>query len=166
MIIRLSSVPRVLSPYQCGFRKCHSTEWTLCASWIQSEGTNDQGQLTGAVFINLRKAFDTVNHKVLLSNLRGLGVMHREDEWFRNYLHNRTQVMEFQGVPSPADPVSVVVSQGSILGPLFFILYLNDLPSAVVECSVHHVRRRYCPIFLSSLSVYYRGYLSEGDSSH
>ena len=96
----------------------------------------DQGQLTGAVFIDLRKAFDTVNHKVPLSNLRGLGVMHREHEWFRNYLHNRTQVMEFQGVSSPADPVSVVVSQASISGPLFFILYLNDLPNAVVECSV------------------------------
>ena len=58
----------------------------------------NQGRLTGAVFIDPRKAFDTVNHEVLLSKLRGLGVMHREHEWFRNYLHNRTQVVEFQGV--------------------------------------------------------------------
>ena len=96
----------------------------------------DQGQLTGAVFIDLRKVFDIVNHEVLLSKLRGFGVMHREHEWFRNYLHNRTQVVEFQGMSSPAEPVSVGVPQASILGPLFFILYLNDLASVVVECGV------------------------------
>ena len=93
----------------------------------------DQGWLTGAVFIDLRKAFDTVNHEVPLSKLRGLGVMHREHEWFRNYLYNRTQVVEFQGVSSTAEPVSAVVPQGSILGPLLFILHLNGLPSAMVE---------------------------------
>ena len=108
----------------------------------------DQGQLTGAVFIDLRKAFDTVNHEVLLSKLRGFGVMHREHEWFRNYLHNRTQVVEFQGVSSTAKPISVGVPQAYILGPLFFILYLNDLPSVVVECSV--LMYADCPIFLSS----------------
>ena len=93
----------------------------------------DQGRLTGAFFIDLRKAFDTVNHEVSLSKLRGLGLMHRKNEWFRNYLHNRTQVVKFQGVSSTAEPVSVGVPQGSILGPLLFILHLNDLPSAVVE---------------------------------
>ena len=93
----------------------------------------DQGWLTGAVFIDLRKAFDTVNHEVLLSKLRGFGVMHREHEWFWKYLHSRTQVVEFLGVSSTAEHASVGVPQGSISGPLLFILHLNDLPSAVVE---------------------------------
>ena len=52
----------------------------------------DQGRLTGAVFIDLRKAFDTVNHEVLLNKLRGLGVLDGEHEWFRNYLLNRTKL--------------------------------------------------------------------------
>ena len=96
----------------------------------------DQGRLTGAVFIDPHKAFETVNNEVLLSKLQGLGVMHREHEWFRNYLHNRTQVVGFQCVSSTAEPVSVGVLQGSILGLLLFVLHLNDLPSAVVECNV------------------------------
>ena len=60
-------------------------------------------RLTGAVFIDLRKAFDSVNHEVLLNKLRGLGVLGGEHEWFRNYLQNRTQIVEFQGVPSAAE---------------------------------------------------------------
>ena len=69
----------------------------------------DQGRLTGAVFMDLRKAFDTVNHEVLLNKLRGLGVLDGEHEWFRNQLQNRTQFVEFQGVSSAAESVSVGV---------------------------------------------------------
>ena len=94
----------------------------------------DQGRSTGAVFIDLRKALDTVNHEVLLNKLQGLGVMLREHEWLKNYLHNRTQAVEFQGVSSIAQPVSVGGTNRH--RQLLFILHLNDLLSAVVECSV------------------------------
>ena len=96
----------------------------------------DQGQLTGAVFIDLRKAFDSIDHDVLLNKISRLGVRHRELQWFKNYLHDRTQVVEFQGVTSAAESVIAGVPQGSILGPLLFILHLNDLPKAVIKCSV------------------------------
>ena len=96
----------------------------------------DQGCLTGAVFINLRKAFDTVRHGLLLDKLSNLGVGDRELKWFKDYLRDRTQAVEFQGVLSDPEGVAVGVPQGLILGPLLFILHVNDLPDAAVQCSV------------------------------
>ena len=96
----------------------------------------DQGQLTGAVFIDLRKAFDTVDHAVLLDKLSNLGIGNKEHGWFTDYLSNRTQVVEFQGVTSTPEAISVGVPQGSILGPLLFILHINDLPEVVSECNI------------------------------
>ena len=89
---------KILSPYQCGFRKCHSTEFAALSFSDNIRRNMDQGQLTGAVFIDLRKAFDTVDHAVLLDKLSNLGIVDKEHGWFTDYLSNRTQVVEFQGV--------------------------------------------------------------------
>ena len=86
----------------------------------------DQGQLTGAVFIDLRKAFDTVDHAVLLDKLSNLEILDKEHGWFTDYLSNRTQVVEFQGITSAPEAISTGVPQGSILGTLLFILHIND----------------------------------------
>ena len=126
----------ILSPYQCGSRKCHSTEFAALSFADTIRRNIDQGQLTGAVFIDLRKACDTVDHDVLLDKFSAMGVIGPEYEWFTDYLRNRTQVVEFHGVTSNPEDVSIGVPQGSILGSLLFILHVNDLPEAASECSI------------------------------
>ena len=127
---------KILSPYQSGFRKRHSTKFAALSFSDNIRRNMDQGQLTGAVFIDLRKAFDTVDHTVLLIKLSNLGILDKEHGWFTDYLSNRTQVVEFQGVTSTPEAISTGVPQGSILGPLLFILHINDLPEVVSECNI------------------------------
>ena len=126
----------ILSPFQCGFRKCHSTEFAALSLADTIRRNMDQGMLTGAVFIDFRKAYDSVNHDLLLQKLSYMGVLDKELAWFKDYLHDRTQVLDFQGVSSDPEPISIGVPQGSILGPLLFILHVNDLPNVMNCCSM------------------------------
>ena len=74
----------ILSPFQCGFRKCHSTEFAALSLADTIRRNMDQGMLTGAVFIDFRKAFDTVNHDLLLQKLSYMGVLDKELAWFKD----------------------------------------------------------------------------------
>ena len=93
--------------------------------------------MTGAVFIDFRKAFDSMNHSLLLKKLYALGIVDQEHEWFTDYLKGRTQVVGLQGAFSDAESVCVGVPQGSILRSLLFELHVNDLnlplPASVVR---------------------------------
>ena len=127
---------KMLSPYQCGFRKSYSTELTALCLADTIRWNIDLGQMTGAVYIDLRKAFDTVDHNLLLRKLSYIGVTNWELDWFMDYSRNRTQVVDYQGVLSNPEEVSIGVPQGSILGPLLFILHVNDLSQVVTKCSI------------------------------
>ena len=98
---------------------------TLFTDLIRKEA--DGGKATGAVFIDLTKAFDTISHSVLLEKLSCYGIQDNELNWFTDYLFLRKQLVQFKGVLSEPNPVFTGVPQGSILGPLLFLIHFNDV---------------------------------------
>ena len=96
----------------------------------------DKSLMTGAVFIDLSKAFDTVDHARLLSKLLIYGIKDREMSWFSNYLFNRKQYVAIDGQSSEMQAISCGVPHGSILGPLMFILIINDIESNLKLCNI------------------------------
>ena len=96
----------------------------------------DKGLVNGVVFIDLKKAFDTVDHVILLGKLKSLGISSDNLEWFHSYLSSRYQKTVIGQASSTSRKVSVGVPQGSILGPLIFAIYINDLPKVLRNTTV------------------------------
>jgi len=90
-----------------------------------------KGEFTIGVFIDLSKAFDTVNHEILLEKLKCYGITGKTHQWLKSYLTNRKQSVQVDhGKYTEMQDITCGVPQGSILGPLLFLVYLNDLPNA------------------------------------
>ena len=94
----------------------------------------DKGQLTGALFIDLRKAFDTEDHCPLVSKLPLYGTEIAEQRWVQNYLAQRSQITCFEGLLSREEKVTYGAPQGSILGHLLFLIHINDIHLYIERC--------------------------------
>ena len=123
----------ILSPSQHGFRKGHSTVTALLEITDRLYHNIDIGELNGVIFLDLRKAFDTIDHQIMLKKLRCYGIAGTAHNWFSSYLSNRSQYCQVDGNLSQPSSVLGGIPQGSIPGPLLFLLYINDLPNCLSD---------------------------------
>ena len=112
---------------QYGFRKGHSCEFAAMEVTDKIFQSLDKKKLPIALFLDFSKAFDTINHSILLNKLKHYGINGTALKWFSSYLTNRKQFVLYKGKMSKETTITTGVPQGSILGPLLFIIYINDI---------------------------------------
>ena len=136
----------ILFKNQFGFRSKHSTTNAIAKLYAHVTKSNANKLSTLAVFLDLSKAFDTIDHNILLSKLKHYGIRGVALEWFRSYLSNRRQFVTYRDTSSEIRDVACGVPQGSVLGPLLFIIYTNDLPNALDNS--------HCILFADDTTIY------------
>ena len=116
----------VFYKHQFGFRKNHSTSHAIITLVERVSKALDTGKYVVGVFFYLKKAFDTVDHNIHLAKLRLYSIRGNTHSWFESYLSNRKQYVEYNNFKSDTKTITHGVPQGSILGPLLFIICMND----------------------------------------
>ena len=116
----------ILYEHQYGFRKGHFTNHAVITLIERVAKTLDTGKIVVGVYLDIRKAFDAINHPILLRKLYSLGIRGNLYTWIKSYLTNRSQFVMYNNTKSETKFITHGVLQGSILGPLFFIVFMND----------------------------------------
>ena len=128
----------LLTSCQSGFRSLYSTVIALLEATNSWSVNIDNGLINGVVFVDLKKAFDTIDHQIILQKLENYGIKHNSLKWFESYLTGRAQKCKVNDRLSGSTSVTCGIPQGSNLGPLLFLIYINDLPNclhyATLEC--------------------------------
>ncbi len=119
----------VLFAHQFGFQKSKSTTQAILDLCNQLTNALNKKEISCCIFLDFAKAFDTVDHKILLDKLSHYGIRGSALNWFKSYLASRTQKVSINGTLSEPQTITHGVPQGSVLGPLLFLIYINDLPS-------------------------------------
>ena len=140
----------ILSNFQFGFRHKHSTTHAIITLTEKNSKALDTGKIVCGIFIDFRKAFDVIPHKTLLKKLYSYGIRGNLYDWFESYLSERSQYVEFQNTQSDTKPITHGVPQESILGPILFIIDINDFSKSS--------EKLFSILYADDTSVFIEGY--------
>ncbi len=127
----------LLTKRQSGYRKMHSCETALNLVIVNWKEAKDNNESILCVFLDLKRAFETIDRQKLIQKLKKFGINNCALKWFESYLDGRKQVTKVNGQISRPRDNRIGIPQGSIIGAILFIIYINDMPEVLSEVAIN-----------------------------